>query len=117
LTSQEIGGIFPNKVIIEVKPKQGTWYDPFIGYPASEKEKVGGYLLSKVPSTVMYDSGNGMFDFNINGKRVKYFVLFGKAPTLPSPEHGYLIICNSKPSQLIFGDKMDSKKVYKVDLM
>jgi len=83
--------------LITIRPKAGSWNNPFIGFPATELEAVGPHFFNEHKTQVNIDTGS---------YTVRSEGLFGLSTTsTPSTDHlSYMLHYNQMPSKIVFGN-------------
>lgn len=102
----------PDKYVIELRPRAGTWSPFFAAILIGQKETVKAHLLhgpaGRVPSGgVLFSTGEGL------SRDGRWWILF--AQNEATPTQSYYVFVEQLPSQLAFGVH-DGKPQYVVDL-
>lgn len=111
-TDPNFQNVNKGKIMYEIKPRQGVWYKPFMGYPLEEDSLVKGKMTPKAFAYMMAGSGESVVDLTIAGKTSKYKIHFGSSSEPANPLNGYLFICDQIPSIIVFGESSDNRKYY-----
>lgn len=112
ITDTSISHVSHDKFVFALKPKVGTWFQPFFAIPAEEKDKVngryapylspGGYVLMSNAGTLKPTAGPDTLSYH-----------YESAQGQPvHPNHPFYLIFDKIPSRLIFGDLSDQSKIY-----
>jgi hypothetical protein len=99
---------YKGKIVYEIKPRQGAWYTPFIGYPLNEDSIVNGQLVAK--SLILFNHSEGVTDLTTEGKTTTYKFHYGSSTEPANPSNGYLFVCDRMPSSIYFGEWTDDRK-------
>lgn len=95
------------KNALRISPAQGTWANPFFGYPESEDSLVKGNFTNLMGVQM---GGSGTIDYNNNGKNVRLKV--NDIVFTCTPEVSVYFTYIKRPSIIAFGDKANPQKQY-----
>ncbi|MDP2718403.1 MAG: toll/interleukin-1 receptor domain-containing protein [Dehalococcoidia bacterium] len=96
------------KLIIEMRPRAGTWCPFFIGIPIGEKDRVSPYLhhgaANRPPAGMIMTILSGVREGPSNDGKL----WLTSAANEATPTQSYYLICQNLPSVLVFGVDGDS---------
>lgn len=102
---------YKDNFVIEVRPKQGSWYPFVVGIPISEKEKVGLNLIYGPANKPPRFHQTHTIKTKSDDKNYHVIVSEQQADI----NHSFYILFKEKPSVLVFGPQHKTTK-YKLDL-
>lgn len=101
--------VLNGKPAIKVHPKQGTWINPYIGYPLNEDSTVKGEVTN-----LMGFQMSGIGTYGVTGLDVIFKV--EDIQFNSTPNAAIYLFYKELPSIIIFGDKANNEKRYKVSV-
>lgn len=102
--------------IFEIKPKNGVWHQPTVGWPKEDKnilttESKISHTLTK--STGVF-GGSSIETYLVNNDTTLFIFSYSNEPV--TKNHSIYFFCKKLPNTLIFGDRIDPQKMYTVYL-
>lgn len=111
-TDTNFTNLYKNKIVYEIRPKQGIWYSPYIGVPLDEDSLVKPNMAPKVFGSYMSMGGDGILELTIRGKLIKFKMYYNSYQQPIRPDRGFLFVCDRLPSILFFGEQNSRKQYY-----